>query len=88
VALGVTPKPPLPAIAPGTAAEARRGLRRVWIAEEAAFADVPVYDGERLGRGARLDGPAMVELATTTVVVPPAFGLETDRHGSFLMERR
>ena len=87
VALGLTEKPPLPEVPPGTGDGARRGRRRVWMGEEQAFAEAAVYEGEALGAGARLAGPAVVELDATTVVVPPAWRLETDRHGSFLLER-
>lgn len=93
-ATGVTPKPPLPDVPPGHAEESRRGRdssrrghRRAWIPEERAFVDVAVYDGERLGRGARLVGPAVIELEGTTVWVGPGWHLEADRHGSFLMAR-
>jgi N-methylhydantoinase A len=86
-AMGLTPKPPLPEMAPGVASEALRGHRPVWIAEERGFVRAPVYDGEGLGSGARLGGPAIVELPTTTVVLGPGWRCETDRHGSFLLER-
>ncbi|MBI2524860.1 MAG: hydantoinase/oxoprolinase family protein [Candidatus Rokubacteria bacterium] len=87
VALGVTEKPALPEVPPGTGDGARRGRRPVWMGEARAFAETVVYEGEALGAGARLSGPAVVELDTTTVVVPPAWRLETDRHGSFLLDR-
>jgi N-methylhydantoinase A len=85
--VGLTPKPPLPEVAPGRAPEALRYHRPVWIAEERAFVLTPVYDGEGLGSGAQLEGPAIVELPTTTVVLSPGWRCETDRHGSFLLER-
>ncbi len=87
VATGLTPKPPLPELPPGPA-PAPRARRPIWIAEDGGFAESPVYAGETLGAGARLAGPAVVELPTTTLVVPPGWRLEVDRHGSFLMERR
>ena len=87
VVVGLTPKPSLPDVAPGQASDALRGRRPVWIAEERAFVPVPVYDGEGLGSGARLEGPAIVELPTTTVMLSPGWRCETDRHGSFLLER-
>jgi N-methylhydantoinase A len=87
VALGHTFAVPPPEIARGGAAAARRGHRRAWVAESATFSDASVYDGAALGAGARLAGPAIVELPTTTVVVPPRWRLEVDRFGSFLVER-
>jgi len=88
VALGLTPASPPAEIARGNASAAHRGRRRAWVADAEAFADTDVFDGEALGAGARLAGPAIVELPTTTVVVAPGFGLEVDRHGSFMIERR
>ncbi|MFQ5896999.1 MAG: hydantoinase/oxoprolinase family protein [Candidatus Methylomirabilia bacterium] len=88
MATGLMPKPSLPEAPPGDAAAALRHRRRVWVAEEREFTDTPVYDGLALGRGARLTGPAVVELATTAVVIPPRWAVDCDRHGSFLLERR
>ncbi|HEV8587067.1 MAG TPA: hydantoinase/oxoprolinase family protein [Methylomirabilota bacterium] len=87
VAVGRTAAAPPPAIPRGDATGASRGRRRAWVAEDAAFADTDVYDGAALGAGARLAGPAIVELPATTVVVPPRWRLEVDRLGSFLVER-
>ncbi|MBI2494568.1 MAG: hydantoinase/oxoprolinase family protein [Candidatus Rokubacteria bacterium] len=88
VATGLTDKPRLPELAPGAAGAARKGRRAAWLAADRRFAEVEVYDGDRLGSAAALDGPALVELVMTTVVVPPGWRLECDRHGSFLLERR
>lgn len=87
VAIGRTERPPLPELAPGRAAAARRGTRPAWVATDRAFAAVALFDGLALGAGARLDGPAIVELPMTAVVVPPAWRVEVDGHGSFLVER-
>ena len=38
----------------------------------------PRYDRERLGAGARIAGPAIVEDAWSTVVLPPGAALEVD----------
>ena len=45
----------------------------------------PVYDGRALGAGAALSGPAIVELANTTIVVLDGFELLVDRFGSFVL---
>ncbi len=86
-AVGLTDKPPLPEARPTPGPVAPRGRRRAWLSEARAFGEVAVYDGEELGAGARLEGPGVVELDTTSVVVPAGWRLETDRHGSFLLER-
>jgi N-methylhydantoinase A len=88
VATGRTPKTPLAEPPAGDATRASRGRRQVWIADDEAFATVPVWDGDALGQGATRDGPAIVQLVTTTVVVPPGWRIEVDALGSFVMERR
>ena len=35
--------------------------------------DTTVYDYERLGVGARVAGPAIVEAPLTTIVIPPGY---------------
>ena len=43
----------------------------------------PIYDGHRLVPGNRLEGPAVVELETTTVVLHPGQTLHMDGFGNF-----
>ena len=50
------------------------------------FVDTPVYDGERLTCGMAIEGPGIVVLPDTTIVVPPGFGLSTRKHGYFVMD--
>ena len=64
---------------------ARLGERRAWSPRARALRATAVYDGEQLGAGARLEGPAIVELANTTVVVLEGFDLTVDRFGSFVV---
>ena len=71
VARGVTPKPGRLGEA-GTctdAVEARTGGRPAYFDD--AFVDTPTYDGTRLGVGATVEGPALIEEPFTVVVVPP-----------------
>ncbi|MEO6651049.1 MAG: hydantoinase/oxoprolinase family protein [Ilumatobacteraceae bacterium] len=42
--------------------------RRCWVDDATGWNDVPVYAGEQLGAGAELDGPFIIEAATTTVL--------------------
>jgi N-methylhydantoinase A len=65
--------------------EALRGARPVWSPLDRSLLETPVYDGLALGPGAAVAGPAVVELANTTIVVPPRFELLVDRYGSFLL---
>jgi N-methylhydantoinase A len=86
-AIGETDKPRLPRQAklPHSSAHALKGQRRAYLPSTHAFADVPVYDGERLGFGNVLSGPALVEQSTTTVFVPSEYELQCDPLGSFLL---
>ena len=45
--------------------------------------ETPIYDGHRLVPGNRLDGPAVVELETTTVVLHSGQTLQMDAYGNF-----
>ena len=45
--------------------------------------ETPIYDGHRLVPGNRLEGPTVVELETTTVVLHPGQTLEMDVYGNF-----
>jgi N-methylhydantoinase A len=70
----------------GADAEAAQiGERPVWSPVERRLGATPVYDGLALGAGAMLSGPAIVELANTTIVVLDGFELLVDRFGSFVL---
>jgi N-methylhydantoinase A len=49
---------------------------------------VPVYDGTALGTGAIIDGPALIEQPTTTLLLLAKQQARTDDHGNFLVEQR
>ena len=51
------------------------------------FVDTPVYDGEGVGHGHRIEGPAIVEERFTTIVVYPEWTAELDRHGNYVVTR-
>ncbi|MDO8186532.1 hydantoinase/oxoprolinase family protein [Conexibacter sp. JD483] len=73
---------PAPPVRPGEP-PAPRGERDAWF--DGRFAPTPVFAGETLGAGARLEGPALVELRTSTIVVPPGTALTVAPSGSFLL---
>jgi N-methylhydantoinase A len=70
------------------AASALKGRRDAYVPEDNAFRSVPVYDGHRLGFGHRIAGPAIVEQATTAVVLTGGWDALVDRHGSFVLYRK
>jgi N-methylhydantoinase A len=88
--IGSTAKPGVDvrATAPTDAMPAPLGSRPVWSASNRALVPTPVYDGGRLGPGARLGGPAVIELTTTTIVVPDEFDAVVDPLGSFVLYLR
>jgi N-methylhydantoinase A len=66
-------------------ADARKPGRRVYFPESRDFIPCPVYDRGRLPVGARLAGPAIVEEAESTTVLPPGVTAAVDRWASLLV---
>jgi N-methylhydantoinase A len=84
------PLPP-PALAPGGRShghqdDARVGERRAWFAP-GGFTATAIYDRARLPRGARVDGPAIVEQADTTTVIPPGHAALVEPSGNLRLRR-
>ncbi|MGH2380437.1 MAG: hydantoinase/oxoprolinase family protein [Candidatus Limnocylindria bacterium] len=65
------------------ASGAIKRIRRAWFDD--AELDVPVYDGELLRFSNRFAGPAIIEETTTTVVIPPRYGLAVDPLKNYVM---
>lgn len=63
-------------------AEARVATRNVCLDARVGFVDTPIYDYRRLRAGHVVAGPAVIEVETTTVVVPPAMSGTVDRLGN------
>jgi N-methylhydantoinase A len=79
------PRVPLEELAAGAAAPAPRARRRIWL--DGRSTEAGVFDRAALGRGARLEGPAIVEQPDTTVLVPDGHVGEVDRFGNLLLRR-
>ncbi|MGH7357462.1 MAG: hydantoinase/oxoprolinase family protein, partial [Candidatus Rokuibacteriota bacterium] len=82
---------PAPRIRPparprGALAEARVGERPVHF-PPAGFVATPVYVRARLPLGARIPGPAIVEQADTTIVVPPGWTISVEESGNLRIRR-
>jgi N-methylhydantoinase A len=86
-AIGATRKPTLKREPRRSAScqKAFKGRRNAYLGER--FVTVPVYDGERLGHGNRLAGPAIIESINTTVVVPRGWRAQYDALGSCVLTR-
>ena len=75
---------PLVEVAAGTGARAT-GARRIWL--DGRPAQAQGYERASLGRGDRVIGPAIVEQADTTVLVPAGDAATVDRFGNLLIRR-
>jgi N-methylhydantoinase A len=67
---------------------ASKGRRRAWVPERSAFEEVPVYDAERLLHGMRIEGPASVDQANTSLFLSAAYDLVCDHYGNLVGYRR
>lgn len=86
-ALGLVAQPRLPDVGSrnGVVTDALKGYRNVYQTTAANLAPMAVYDGEMLRFGDRIEAPAIIELANTTVVVQPPFSMVVDRLGTFTL---
>ena len=85
-----TDKPEIPRMRQtrALAGGARKGTRDVFFSEKKAFLSTPIYDGHQLRPGNRVQGPAIIELATTTAVLRPGQNLRVDPYGNFIAARK
>ena len=72
----------------GAATPKPEGVRQAYSPGEMCFREFAVYRGDSMDGGGRLEGPAIVELPQTTLVVPAAFAVHLDEAGSFVLTRR
>ncbi|MBN2076057.1 MAG: hydantoinase/oxoprolinase family protein [Dehalococcoidales bacterium] len=66
--------------------EASKDNRSIY--HDGEFRDVPVYDQDSLGSGNVVIGPAFVESASTTIMVPSGSRYSVDKYLNGLMEER
>ena len=69
----------------GSPATARKGSRRAWFG--GTWHDTPLYERDRLPAGEPIAGPAIVEQADTTTIVPPGWTAVRDPAGNLLLAR-
>jgi N-methylhydantoinase A len=60
--------------------------RRVWLDPKAGWTTAPVYDGWNLRPGQALDGPAVIDEHTTTILIGPHERLAVDAAGNYAIE--
>jgi len=88
-AVGLVAKPRLKStrVRKSNIASARKGKREIFFTRpERKRVDTPVYDYALLGAGARVKGPAVIELPFTTTLVPPGFQVTIDDYLNLVME--
>lgn len=87
VAYGRLTKPELAKIPPqeGPVEDAKKEIRKVYYAED-GWMDTPVYLREKLGRGAVLDGPVIVEEAAASAVAAKGQRITVDDYGNLIIE--
>jgi len=66
------------------ASVALKGWREV-LFEARQPVKVAIYDGNKLGNGNRITGPAIIEEPTTTIVIPPDYEVQCDAYSHYLI---
>jgi N-methylhydantoinase A len=69
-------------------AKALVGRRKAIFTTDCKLIDAPIYDGSKLGAGAMIKGPAIIEEVTTTIVIEPRWSARLDVAGSYIMTRK
>jgi len=86
--IGVLPfRPELPEIPPAADEATPAATRPVQLDARLGYVDTPVYDYRELHAGHVLTGPAIVEVPTTTVVVPGGTTGTVDQLGNLTIRR-
>jgi N-methylhydantoinase A len=52
------------------------------------YLETPIYDSDKLKAGNNIRGPAIIEVSTTTTVIPQGFQCEIDSYGNYIIMRR
>ena len=82
-------KPKAPKLGKGaTPAKALKGHRKAIFEASGKMARTPIYDGGKLGAGAVIAGPAIIEEVTTTIVIEPGWTAKLDASGSYVITRK
>jgi N-methylhydantoinase A len=84
-AVGATPKPTLNLAnhVGGDVSSALDHRRPVYF--ETDYVDTPVYNGDLVGTGHTIEGPAVIEEAFTTIVLSPGDHTTLDAHGNYIV---
>ena len=88
-ATGLTPRVRARGAKMGAASprKAQKDARAVHFQETGDVVSCPIYERDLLLAGNRVRGPAVVEQADSTIVIPPSFEGQVDAHGRLIMTR-
>lgn len=87
-ATGVLPfSPELPTVPPAESAPTPTTTRPVSLDAATGYLNTPIYDYRELRAGHELNGPAIIEVPTTTVVLPGGTTGTVDRLGNLTIRR-
>jgi N-methylhydantoinase A len=65
--------------------DAQKGTRMVYFRAFGKYRKTKLYDGDRIQHGMTVQGPAIVEQANSTIVVPPKQTLKVNKYGDFVL---
>ncbi len=82
--LGLLPRLPTRTSSMENYAPAPRESRRIWIDAQHEWCDTPVYSGPELRPGASIEGPAVIDESTTTIIVGVGDLVSVDHESNYL----
>ncbi len=85
IGVGAVSAPPDPKFDRRSDAAEPDHIRPIWIDATNGWMDTPVYEGSRLGVGEKIEGPALINERTTTVLVGQGDHLAVDEAGNYLI---
>ena len=68
--------------------DALKTSRNLIFSETGNLIKTPVYDGNKLSPGHQINGPAVVEEDTTTLVIEPEWFLELHKSGTYIIKKK
>jgi len=80
------PATPVAAAGERSAETAGKGTRNVYFGDIDDYRETKIYDGDAFAPGMSVMGPAVIEQATTTIVVFPGQKLAVNEYGDFVMD--
>ena len=68
--------------------DALKSYRNLIFSNSGELIKTPVYNGDLLSKGHQIDGPAVVEEDTSTLVIEPGWLLELHKSGTYIINRK